>query len=92
MNIQKGDLFRAKDTGEILEITERWDNYEYRHLCYKADGSPDCGMNGQHNIASDIIRWYADGGLEKMQPLQSKRALIHTFNYGNYYGKRFIIA
>lgn len=91
MNIQKGDLFRIKSTGEILEITGKWGDTEYRHNVYKANGRPDCGANGQHNIASNIEKWYADGGLERIKPLPTKRSLIRTYNYGNYYGKRFII-
>jgi hypothetical protein len=91
MNIKKGDLFRIKSTGEILEITGKWGNNEYRHSDYKADGRPFCGVNGQHNIASDIERWYAEGGLEKIKPLPSKRTLIRTHNFGNYYGKRLIV-
>jgi hypothetical protein len=90
MNIQKDDLFRIKSTGEILEITGKWGDTEYRHSDYKADGTPDCGANGQHNIASNIERWYGQGGLEKIKPLPTKRFLIRTFNFGNYYGKRFV--
>ena len=90
MNIQEGDLFRVKSTGDILEITGKWGN-EYRHNCYNNDGTPSCGVNGQHNIASDIIKWYQDGGLEKIKSLPTKRFLIHTYNYGNYYGKRFVL-
>ena len=91
MKIQKGDLFRVKSTGEILEITGKWGDNEYRINCYNADGYPDCGANGQHNIASNIEEWFADGGLEKIKPLPTKRALIRTYNYGNYYGKQFIV-
>jgi hypothetical protein len=91
MIINNGDLFRIESTGEILEITSKWGNNEYRYNCYKADGKPDCGANGQHNIAGDIEKWYAKGGLEKIKPLPTKRALIRTYNYGNYYGKRFIV-
>jgi hypothetical protein len=91
MIINKGDLFREKLTGEILEITGKWGKNEYRHNCYKADGYPDCGVNGQHNIASDIESWYKDGGLERIKPLPTKRVLIRTYNFGNYYGKRFIV-
>jgi len=91
MKIQKGDLFRVKSTGEILEITGKWGDNEYRQNSYKADGRPDCGANGQHNTACDVEKWFADGGLEKIKPLPTKRALIRTYNYGNYYGKRFIV-
>ena len=91
MIINKGDLFREKLTGEILEITGKWGENEYRYNCYKADGYPNCGINGQHNIASDIESWYKDGGLERIKPLPTKRALIRTYNFGNYYGKRFIV-
>ena len=45
MNIQEGDLFRVKSTGDILEITGKWGN-EYRHNCYNNDGTPSCGVNG----------------------------------------------
>jgi hypothetical protein len=90
MNIQKGDLFRIISTGEILEITGKWGENEYRHSDYNSDGTPNCGLNGQHNIASNIEKWYNDGGLERIKPLPSKRARIRTYNYGNYYGKRFI--
>lgn len=90
MNIQKGDLFRIKSTGEILEITGEW-GYEYRHSDYLPDGKPDCGANGQHNIASDIVKWYQEGGLERIKSLPTKRFLIRTHNYGNYYGKRLIV-
>lgn len=89
MNIQREDLFRIKSTGEICEITGKWGK-EYRYNCYLSDGRPDCGANGQHNIASNIVKWYEEGGLEKIKPLPTKRFLIRTFNYGNYYGKRFI--
>jgi hypothetical protein len=91
MKIQKGDLYRVKSTGEILEITGKWGDSEYRTNCYKADGYPDCGVDGQHNIAINIEEWFADGGLEKIKPLPTKRALIRTDNYGKYYGKRFIV-
>jgi uncharacterized protein YodC (DUF2158 family) len=91
MKIEKGDLFRVKSTGEILEITGKWSNDEYRVNWYKADGYPDCGIDGQHNTACDIEGWFADGGLEKIKPLRTKRALIRTDNYGKYYGKRFIV-
>ena len=91
MNINKGDLFRSTSTGEIKEITGIWGTSEYRYNCYKADGYPDCGANGQHNIASNIEKWYAEGGLERIKPLPTKRTLIRTHNYGNYYGKRFIV-
>ena len=93
MNIQPGDLFRIKSNGEIIEITGKWYDRDgdYRYDCYKADGYPDCGSNGQHNIASNIIEWYNEGSLEKIKSLPTKRALIRTFNYGNYYGKRFIV-
>jgi hypothetical protein len=91
MIINKGDLFRVKSTGELLEITGKWGDNEYRQNSYKADGRPDCGANGQHNTACNIEKWFADGGLEKIKPLPTKRALIRTYNYGNYYGKRFIL-
>lgn len=88
---KKGDLFRVKSTGEILEITGKWGDNEYRANWYKADGRPNCGVDGQHNTACDIEGWFADGGLEKIKPLSTKRALIRTDNYGKYYGKRFIV-
>lgn len=92
MNIQIGDMFRIKKTGEILEITMKLGVNEYRSNYYKADGSPDCGANGQHNTSSDIKKWYSfEQGLEKIKPLPSKRFLIRTSNYGNYYAKRFIV-
>ena len=90
MNIQVGDLFRIKRTGEIMEIAGEWGK-EYRQNSYKANGYPDCGINGQHNTAVDIVKWYNEGGLERIKPLPTKRALIRTFNYGNYYGKRFVV-
>lgn len=91
MKIEKGDLFRVKSTGEILEITGKWSNDEYRVNWYKADGSPNCGIDGQHNTTCDIKGYITDSELEKIKPLRTKRALIRTDNYGKYYGKRFIV-
>ena len=68
MKIQKGDLFRVKSTGELLEITGKWNDSEYRVNWYKADGRPDCGIDGQHNTACDVKGWLAAGGLEKIKP------------------------
>lgn len=66
MKINEGDLFRIKETGEILEITGVGKN-ACRFNCYKKDGSPDCGSDGsQHNIEYDIKTWYRNGGLEKI--------------------------
>lgn len=83
MNIEVGDLFRVKSTGEILEITGKWGGGEWRYRIYKADGYPKCGGNGQHNIASDIENWLRKGGIVKIKPLPYKRALIRTVNFGN---------
>jgi hypothetical protein len=91
MEIQKGDLFLIKSSGEIIEIISKWGDSEYRHSDYNKDGTPHCGANGQHNIASNIVKWYNEGGLEKIKPLPTEKFLIHTHNFGNYYGKRFII-
>lgn len=85
MTIQKGDLFRIKTTGKILEITGEWGPKEYRYNIYNSDGTPSCGANGQHNLVSDIERWHQNGGLEKIKKLPVKRFLI------KYYGKRLII-
>ena len=93
MDINPGDLFKWKGDGEILEITGKWfgGDGEYRYDCYEADGRPCCGSNGQHNLASNIVTMIKNGVIERIKPLPTKRALIRTFNYGNYYGKRFVV-
>jgi len=92
MEIKTGDLLRSKETGEIFEITGQWgNNGEHRANHYHADGRPHCGANGQHNTASNFEAWYKSGGLERLEQMPTRRALIRTSNYGNYYGKRFVI-
>lgn len=92
MTINPGDLFRWKSCGDLMEVTGTWlTSQEYRCNHYRADGRPDCGANGQHNTAVNLARALTQGEIEKIAPLPTKRALIRTANYGNYYGKRFMV-
>ena len=92
MKIQKGDLFRVKSTGEILEITGKWGDNEYRQKHYGRLGRPSRlwrEWTTQHGVQHrknglPMVDW-------KRLNLCPQNALIRTYNYGNYYGKRFIV-